>query len=408
MKIVHIITRMILGGAQENTLLSCEGLHRRGHEVTLITGPALGPEGQLMDRAYKGGYKVIELDCLRRAINPLRDLVCYYRLKKLLANLDPDIVHTHSAKGGVLGRWAGFALRGQAAACCCRRVGKLLEAQMAARPRPRIVHTIHGLAFHPYQPGWLNRLYIAVERSTGRRTDAFISVAEAMTQQALAAGIGRRQQFTKIFSGLEAQYFLQKPSAQEIAALRGELNIPVDAVVIVTIARLFELKGHEYIIESAKRLAGRYENVVWLFVGDGNLRGKLERQIAEAGLTDRFRLSGLVAPERIGRILHACDILVHCSLREGLARALPQGLLCGKGVVSFDVDGASEVVIDDKTGFLVPPKDVSALSEALEKLICQAQLRERLGQAGLELCRKEFDHDLMVDRIEGVYTQWAR
>ena len=394
-----------MGGAQENTLLTCEGLHKRGHEVILITGPALGPEGQLMDRARGGGYQVIELKQMRRAINPVRDLICYRQLKKILAQLKPDIVHTHSAKAGILGRWAAAAIRDKAAAVCCRRVEKLRQVQSASKARPRIVHTIHGLAFHPYQSGLLNRFYISIEKAAARRTDAFISVAQAMTEQTLAAGIGRPEQFTKVFSGLETKYFIERPSAEKIAALRNKYNIPTEAVVITTVARLFELKGHEYIIDSAKEIARKHKNVMWLFIGDGKLRQSLEQVISRLGLQDRFRFTGLIAPEQIGELLHAGDILVHCSLREGLARAIPQALLCGKPVVSFDVDGAREVVLNDRTGYLIRPKEVSALSAALEKLIADPELRRQLGQTGRELCSREFDHKTMTDRIELVYKR---
>jgi len=407
MKVVHVITRLILGGAQENTLLTCEGLQRRGHEVVLITGPALGPEGQLFDRARRGGYRVLELNCLRRAINPVHDLPGYLQLKRLLRELDPDIVHTHSAKGGVLGRWAAWALRQEAAQACCGAARRFKAAQVAACGRPRIIHTIHGLAFHPYQSAALNRFYIAIERAAARRTDVFLSVADAMTRQALAAGIGRPAQFVRVFSGLETRPFLEPPSPERIAQVRGELGIPADTMVIVTVARLFHLKGHEYILESARRLAGRFPQAVWLWVGDGLLRERLERQIAGAGLAERFRLTGLVPPERAAELLHAGDVLVHASLREGLARVLPQALLAGKAVVSFDVDGTREVVTHERTGLLVGPRDVEGLTEAQARLLADEELRRRLGQAGRDFCREEFDHERMLDRILQVYQQQA-
>ena len=396
MKIVHVITRMILGGAQENTLLTCEGLCSRGHEVTLITGPALGPEGQLLDRARSGGYRVIELSSLRRPVCPIADFRAYTGLKRIIAELAPDIVHTHSAKAGILGRWAASALRSR-------------TGSTGAAARPRIIHTIHGLAFHRYQSALLNHFYVAIERSAARCTDAFISVADAMTQQGLAAGIGTPEQFTTILSGLEIQTFLTQPDAEKLARLRRTLDIGPDAVVVATIARLADLKGHEYIIRAAQQLAAEYANVVWLFVGDGRLRRRIERQIERAGLTDRFRLAGLVVPDQVSLFLHASDILLHCSLREGLARALPQAMLCGKPVISFDIDGASQIVHDDKTGLLVQPKDVPALIKAQEMLICSHELRIRLGEAGKGLCQRQFSHDLMVDRIEALYrSQTAR
>lgn len=279
------------------------------------------------------------------------------------------------------------------------------QAQDALCGRPRIIHTIHGLAFHPYQSSLVNRFYIAVERGAAGKTDSFISVAQAMTDQAVAAGMGSAKKFTRIFSGVETANYLNGPGPEKIAQLRSELNIPGDAVVIATVARLFKLKGHEYIVESAKKIAARHKNVVWLFIGDGSWRGRIENQIAQAGLTKRFRLSGLVAPERVAELLHASDILAHCSLREGLARALSQAMLCGKAVISFDVDGAREIVINGKTGFLIEPRDLAGLVEAQEKLITDSELRQKLGDGGRELCREEFDHEIMADRIERVYKE---
>ncbi len=403
MKVVHVITRLILGGAQENTILTCEGLHRRGHEVTLISGPTTGPEGQLVERARAGGYRFMEIRELVRAIRPVADLRAYGHLKRLLRQLDPDIVHTHSAKGGILGRYAAWAVRQQNVKACCGRVERVERAKAAQRGRPGVVHTIHGLAFHPYQSDILNKPYIIAERAAARRCDVLISVAQAMTDQALTAGIGREEQYVKIFSGMEIEQYLSAPSEQKRNTIRRELVLPEDAVVIATVARLFALKGHEYIIESARQLARQHPQVYWLFIGNGSWRQRIEGQITAAGLSERFRLTGLVPPERIGPLLHASDILVHCSLREGLARALPQALLCGKPVVSFDVDGAREVVRDDETGYLVPPKDTGALVTALERLINDSTARQRMGQAGRQFCRKEFDHKVMVDRIERVY-----
>lgn len=404
MKIVHVITRMILGGAQENTLLTCEGQHERGHEVTLITGPALGPEGQLMDRARSGGYQVIELDCLRREISPWRDARGYIKLKELLRRLQSDVVHTHSAKGGILGRWAAQAVRGEMSKACCKVMENVRQVQGAAHGGMRIVHSVHGWSFHRYQGVVRNKLYIALERAAAKYTDAFICVADAMTQQALAAGIGRAQQYTRVFSGMDTELYLRERSADEKAAVRAELDLPGNAIVIATVARLAELKGHDAIIAAAHELARRHDNVYWLFVGDGHLRGQVERQVEAAGVKDRIRLTGLVSPERVADLLHASDLLVHCSLREGLARALPQAMLCGKPVVCYDLDGAPEVVFEGQTGYLVQPGDMDGLVAAQEKLITDDDLRRRLGRAGKEFCAKEFPWQLMVERIERVYA----
>ena len=379
MKICHVITRLILGGAQENTLLTCLGQHARGNQVTLVTGPAIGPEGQLMDAARQGGYRVIVLDDLRREINPSRDFRAYRSMVKLLREIRPDVLHTHSSKAGVLARRAG-----------------------AAAGQIKIVHTIHGLAFHPYQKWWLNQLYTRLERAAAKYTDAIISVADAMTRQAIAAGIGQARQYTTVYSGMVVQPYLSRPAGAD--EFRAGLNLPAGAVLVTQVSRLAELKGHEFIIAAGRRICDADKNIHFCFVGDGRARGEIQSSIHASGLAHRFHLAGLVDPSQIPAIMHATDILVHCSLREGLARTLPQAMLAGRPVVSFDIDGAREVV-SDQTGILLPPRDVAGLAEAILTLAQSPQLREKLGQQGRQLCRRRFDHNFMVDEILKVYEK---
>ena len=377
MYVCHVITRLILGGAQENTVLTCEGLHARGQRVTLVTGPALGPEGELLSRAQAGGYHVIVMDELRREINPLRDWRAYRKLRRLLGRLRPDVMHSHSSKAGILARKAAAAIGGI-----------------------KIVHTIHGLPFHPYQSWLKNRLYVALERRAAVRTDALISVADAMTAQALAAGVGRPEQYTTIYSGMEVAAYLNRPAGAD--EFRASLRLPHLAVLVTQVSRLAELKGHEYILQAAERIADR--RVHFCFVGDGRWRRRIEDDIARRGLSERFHLTGLLPPAMIPGVMHASDIVVHCSLREGLARALPQAMLAGKPVVSFDVDGAAEVV-NARTGVLLAPRDSAGLAAAIRALADSELLRARLGAAGKALCREMFDHDRMVQRIEAAYRR---
>lgn len=375
MKVCHVITRLILGGAQENTILTCEGLHRRGHEVTLIAGPPLGPEGELLSRARAGGYRVIVVDDLQREVHPLGDLHAYRGLVDILRRLQPDIMHSHSSKAGILARAAGVKVGGM-----------------------RIVHTIHGLAFGAHEKWWRNRLYVALERRAAAKTDALICVADAMASQSLAAGVGRPEQYTTIYSGMEVADFLSRPPQAD--EMRKAMGLPDDAILVTQVSRLAELKGHEFIIAAAQRIAD--ERVHFCLVGDGRLRGRIEAEIARHHLTERFHLTGLLPPSQIPAVMFSSDILVHCSLREGLARTLPQAMLVGKPVVSFDVDGASEVVNRD-TGILLPPRDVAALTAAITTLAGSAELRDRLGAAGRARCREMFDHNRMVVRIEDLY-----
>jgi len=387
MKIVHIITRLILGGAQENTLITCKLLAERGHEVTLITGPALGPEGQLFDETKGQKYRTIVVDEMRRAIEPVKDSISYVKIKRFLRELKPDIVHTHSAKAGIVGRFAAWSLKGQ-----------------WAPNLPGVVHSLHGLSFHRYQSPWLNRFYIAVEKASGWRTDYFISVADAMTEQNKAAGIGPDKPYVTAYSAIDEEHFMAPIPERQRAAFRRKYEIGADAVVLVTIARLFMLKGHDYIIESAKDLAKRFDNVIWLFVGDGKLTDTYKQQIRDLGLTDRFRFTGLMPPDQIPLAIQSSEVLVHCSLREGLARTLPQAMLCGRPAISFDVDGAREVV-NPNTGRLVEPKNVPQLVEACAELIADKALREKLGRTAQESVKTKFAPDTMVDTIEDVYRR---
>ncbi|OHB54789.1 MAG: hypothetical protein A2Y12_04005 [Planctomycetes bacterium GWF2_42_9] len=388
MKIVHIITRLILGGAQENTLITCKELAARGHEVVLITGPAIGPEGAMFEATKGQGYEVRVCEEMRRAILPWHDVVTYKKLKGMIAQLKPDVVHTHSAKAGILGRVAGYNLKGK----------------FGVARRPAVVHTIHGLAFHPYQNAIVNKLYIAIERFAAKRTDAFITVADAMTRQALAAGMGTADMYTTAYSAIEEESFLRAISEDEREGFRKKYGIASDAVVLVTVSRIAELKGHDYIIESARELAGRFPKAVWLFVGDGALTEQYKEQIRRLGLEERFKFTGLLEPGAVPLAIQSSDVLVHCSLREGLARALPQALLCGTPAISFDVDGAREVV-NDNTGRLISPKDIKTLTAACAELIENKELREKLGTAGRESVRKQFAPQTMVDVIEEVYRK---
>src|SRR3954462_12093621 len=224
MKIVHIITRLIVGGAQENTLLSCEGQHDRGHEVTLITGPPLGPEGSLMERAQQYGYRVEVIDAMRRSILPGKDWRTYRRLIDRLREIKPDVVHTHSSKAGIIGRWAAH------------RAGA-----------PRIIHTIHGLAFTASTSPIVNNVYKMLERKAAPITHKIVCVADAMREQSLAANIGTREQYVTVYSGMQTQPFLN-PSVPRAQA-RRELGLKQDDVAVGTIARLFHLKGHDDLLD---------------------------------------------------------------------------------------------------------------------------------------------------------------
>jgi glycosyltransferase involved in cell wall biosynthesis len=378
MRIAHFITRLIVGGAQENTFLSALGqLRDFGDDVTLITGPGLGPEGSLVERAKSEGIDVRILPESQRSLHPLRDWRCYRKLIAMLREIKPEIVHTHSSKAGVLGRAA------------------------ATKLGIPVVHTIHGASFHYGQSAVTQRIYIAAEKWAARRCAKLISVCDAMTDQYVAAGIAEREKFVTIYSGMEVEPFLHPPRPPE--EVRRELGITGDQIVVGKIGRLFHLKGHEFLIRAAPEVIRRCPQVRFLLVGDGILRQQYEADIARLGLTDHFVFTGLVPPARVPELIHAMDVVVHTSEWEGLARVLPQGLIAGKPVVSYDVDGAREVVLPGETGYLLPPQSVEELATAISELAGDSELRNRLGQTGRERFTNQFRHETMTAQIREVY-----
>ena len=381
MRIAHVITRMIIGGAQENTLLNCLDLVREyDDDVLLITGPALGPEGDLLSQGRAGELPVEVLPSLRRAIHPKWDWLASRAIRKALAGFQPDVVHTHSAKGGLLGRQAAWKLN-----------------------VPAVVHTIHGAPFHPYQSRLARDFFCRCERWASARCHRLISVADAMTDLMVEFGVAPREKFTTIYSGMDVEPFTRAKEHREMT--RQKYGFRDEHVVIGKIARLFHLKGHQDLITAAIPVLQRQPNVRFLLVGDGILRETLTQRIAELGLSDHFVFAGLVPPTEVPALIGGMDALVHTSYREGLARALPQALIAGLPVISYDVDGAREVAITGQTGILVPAQDVAALSQALETLAVDDPMRQRMGREGQRRFTEQFDHRTMTARVREVYQQ---
>ncbi|MCS7090604.1 MAG: glycosyltransferase family 4 protein [Verrucomicrobiota bacterium] len=380
MRVVHVITRLIVGGAQENTLASVVGLQERhGWEVRLISGPTYGPEGSLEDvAAAVPGLLEVESHLIR-PVHPWHDLLAWIRLVHRFRELRPDLVHTHSGKAGFLGRLAAH------------RAGV-----------PVIVHTIHGPSFGAFQGFLANAAFRWAERQAGRVTTHFVAVADAMTRQYLQAGIGRPEQYTRIYSGFDLKPFLQ---AQNDPAWRARIGLSREELVVGKIARLFKLKGHDDLLAVTPSLVRRCPRLRVVFVGDGAWRRRLERRAQALGVANHVRFAGLVPPAEIPRWIGIMDVVVHLSRREGLPRALPQALAAGKPVVAYDCDGAPEVCRPGETGFLVTPGDRAGLEESLLRLLTDPNLRAQLGTRGRAWVRQHFDVRIMVDQLHELYLR---
>lgn len=427
MRILHISTRLILGGSQENTVLSCEGQARRGHDVHLAFGPIYGPEGSLLGRVQAfhtiegRGISTYEVPDLVREVSPAKDRRAYTWLRRLIEQLAPDVVHTHSSKAGIVGREAAW------------------HARPANGRRPAIVHTIHGPPFMPVEGWWLARArtrvlnyeYTLAERWAAARCDVIVSVADAMTAEFLRRRIGRPDLYTTVRSGIDISPYVSPPPSEERGTMRQSLGLQDGDFVIGTVARLAQHKGHDDLLEAlGDRLrADRRWKLLW--VGDGWWRQRLAARVHSMGLQhaelDRpparqtvgspggvpassiahasviFR--GMVTPEAVPGLIRAMDVLAHPSSREGLPRTVPQALLCGVCPVAYDADGTREACIDGLTGRLVAVGDANGLREAIEFLYDHPHERYAMAERGRERCRDEFDAERMVSRLDDVYQR---
>jgi glycosyltransferase involved in cell wall biosynthesis len=380
MRVIHVITRLIVGGAQENTVASVQGLALKpGVSVTLFSGLTSGPEGSLEESFSATPERLVYIPELVRPVHPWNDILALLKLTRRFRKCRPDIVHTHSGKAGIVGRLAAH----RAGIGC-------------------IVHTVHGPSFGSFQGPAANWIFRNAERMAGRMTTHFVTVAQAMTSQYQAAGIGRPDQYTRIFSGFPLAPF---QTVTNDPALRRQLNLTEKDIVVGKIARLFKLKGHEDLLAVAPELVKHNPNLKFLLVGDGVLRERLEQEAAKLGLQKRLVFAGLVPPADIPRYLGIMDILVHLSRREGLPRALPQAMAAGRPIVACDCDGAGEVCRENETGFLVNPGDLAALRDRLLRLARDPILRQRLGENGKNLAGRYFSVETMVDDIYKLYQK---
>ncbi|MBX3364408.1 MAG: glycosyltransferase [Phycisphaeraceae bacterium] len=405
LRILHISTRLILGGSQENTVLSCEGQARLGHQLHLAFGPIFGPEGSLLDRvtsfrtASGNAIAAHEIPDLVRELAPLRDRRALRQLIRLLHDIKPDVIHTHSSKAGILGRLAGW------------RYNRALGGDRAAHAA--IVHTIHGPPFMPLDGPLINRirrrltnaLYTLAERHAARRCHLIVAVADAMTREFLRRNIGSSTQYITVRSGMETDSFLHPQPGEDRASIRRQLGLLDDDFVIGTVARLAEHKGHDDLLDAlADDLRA---NPAWklLWVGDGWWKDRLLQRVRSLGLQNQVLTTGLVPPERVPGLMRAMDLLAHPSTREGLPRTLPQAFLCGVPAVAYDVDGTGEICIDGQTGCLIRPGDIPSLRQAVRRLAADPELRNSMAARGKTIAERDFSTSGMVAQLEQVYAQ---
>jgi len=380
-RILHVITRLIVGGAQENTLLTAIGQHRTpGFRVTLLAGIDDGPEGNLHDEARAAGVDLQLMRELVRPIAPLTDAIALAKLTAFCRRGRYHIVHTHSSKAGILGRVAA------------RAAGV-----------PIVVHTLHSLVFGEHATPTRNALYIALKRLVAPLTDRYISVCDATRRGALARGIGRPEKHCTVYSGFIIEPFLRVRGELSVADAKRRVGLAPEHLVVGKVARISQQKGHDYFVEAARLIAAAEPRARFLLVGDGNQREAIEGRIEALSLRDRFVLAGLVPPEAVPALMQAMDVVVHTSVREGLARVIPQAAAVGKPVVGFALDGTPEAIQDGVSGFCVQPYEAGDVAARVLEILPDEERRHRMGEAGRALAAAQFPVQVMVERTNAVY-----
>ena len=380
-RVLHVITRLIRGGADENTALTVAGMDPSRWDSWILAGRGSEPDG--FPPAIRERTRIFPE--LVRDPDPILDLIALGKLVRLLRREPWDLVHTHTAKAGFLGR---------------------LAAGIAGVPH--VVHTLHGVTFHEHVPAPVRRLYVLLEQFAARRCDALITVGEDVKRKYLAEGIGRSEQYITIASGMDTTPF---EAARDDApghrdAVRAQFGFAPDDVVVGMVSRLEPRKGWRYLLEATSRLAPDFPSFRLLIVGEGAQRDELEGLCRRLDLTDRVRFAGYRAD--VARAISAFDVAVLTSLWEGLPRVLVQYSLLEKPIVTFAVEGAREVVEEGVTGWVVPLRDVDALVARLRPLLANAALRTDCGRSARERVVGRWDAGLMIERIEEVYEAVRR
>jgi glycosyltransferase involved in cell wall biosynthesis len=376
--VVHIITKLELGGAQQNTLFTVSHLDREVYQPVLISGT----EGILVEEAKQlSGVNVHFVSDLVREINPLKDFRALVKIRRILkqiregAKSSKVIVHTHSSKAGVLGRWA---------ACLA---GLRL-----------IVHSVHGFSFNDYQPVLVRSFYILLERITALITTAFVTVSEADRGEGIRRRIFTKANVSLIRSGIDIKRFDDLPSDR--ISLRRNLGIDQHAPVIALIACFKPQKAPLDFVRVAKMVLDERSDALFYLVGDGRLRFQIEQLIEELNIRDKVILLGW--RRDIPEIMHSIDLLVLTSLWEGLPRVLPQAMASGVPVVATNVNGAPEAIRNGLNGYLLPPGDRAGMAKKIIYLINNPEEARKMGRKGRELV-EEFDIWKMVKQQEVLY-----
>jgi glycosyltransferase involved in cell wall biosynthesis len=374
--VLHVITRMIVGGAQENTMLSCALIDPERFESEIVSGPDTGDEGSLDEACRARGVRIVREPALVRPPHPARDALAILRLATHIRRGRFDVVHTHTSKAGILGRLAAWLARA-----------------------PVVIHTAHGWSFSREDSARTRGAWIRLERFGARLCRTIVVVGEADRAQGLALGVGRPEQYELIRSGIEIDDYR---SALDRADARRRIGVPGDAFVVGTVGRLSRQKAPQDLLAGFARLAAARGDAHLVLVGDGPLRAEVEREVAARGLAGRVHLLGL--RQDVADVLAAFDVFALASRWEGLPRVFPQAMAAGLPIVATRVGGAADAIVPGETGWLVEAGDTEGLGARLVELAADPARARAMGGRGRDRV-EEFSARGMVDRLDALYTR---
>ena len=387
-KVIHIITRLDKGGSAENTLLTVRGLDREMYDVILIRGLSAESnmtedEAEAVEKSVREAeseeVRVVTVPSLVRRISPFYDLKAFFALIKILRHEHPDIVHTHTSKAGISGRWAAFFAR-----------------------VPIIIHTPHGHVFWGYFGRCKTLFYIVLERLTACITDKIIALTEQEKKDHLHFRIAFEDKFSIVHSGISLDRFSN--TSIDPAAMKKKLEIPEGNLVVGTTGRLTRIKGHRYLIEAAARIVDARPDTTFVFLGDGELLDELKNMASRLGIEENVKFPGW-RPD-VAEVMSIFDVFVLPSLNEGMGRVLVEAMALGKPIVASDVGGISDLVIHDRNGYLVPVGDVETLAARIKELLDDFGKREKMGNMGRRYAAK-YSSEEMVKKIDQLYRELA-
>jgi glycosyltransferase involved in cell wall biosynthesis len=380
-KIVRAITRLNIGGPAIHAILLTHALDDGvAFQSTLVTGVTGQREGDMLDLARARSVEPVIMPALGREISPLDDLVSLARMVQLIRKLEPDIVHTHMAKAGTVGR---------------------LAARVCGVPL--VVHTYHGHVFHSYFSPLKTGVFITIERVLGLATNRIVVVGEGQRDEIAGYGVAPLKKLVPIRLGLELGQFTQADRGRSRGQLRRELGIGSDIPLVGIVARLVPVKAHEMFFRAAVRVRAAMPQAQFLVLGDGERRAELEALVGELGLHGSVRFLGW--RRDMVNVYADLDVVALTSRNEGSPVALIEALASARPVVATAVGGVPEVVVDGVTGLTVPASDSDAFADAVIRLLNDQELAARLGAAGRQHVYPRYDSSRLADDVRTLYLR---